>query len=164
MSLAENVSLADDRQDQIRVAGEADFFEILRLARMLHEENGQHAWSEEKARLLIWRGVKRDNAIIGVIGTNADIRAMIMLVIDPVYYSEEFQLHELFAFTRPDSRKTNYAKRLILFAKRCARETGLDLLIGIISDARLEAKSRLYARLLPKGGTFFLYRPAKEAE
>lgn len=164
MQAPEVVSAEDVPSNLIRVAGEADFLEILRLARMLHEENGQHAWSDEKAALLIWRGVKRDNAIIGVIGPSTDIRAMIMLVIDPVYYSEEFQLHELFAFTRPDSRKTDYAKRLIIFAKECAKETGLDLLIGIISDERLKAKARLYARLLPKGGEFFLYRPAKDVE
>ena len=52
-----------------------------------------------------------------------------------------------------------FAKNMITFAKKCADETKLILLIGIISDEKLEAKERLYARLLPKGGTFFVYRP-----
>lgn len=145
--------------DEIRIATPDDFQEIFRVSCILHNENGQHPFSEWKARHVIWKGVNRDNAIIGVIGEPDNIKALIYLVIDSVYYSDESQLLELWNFVRPDCRKTDYAKRMIQFAKRCADETGLDLTIGVISNERLEAKERLYARLLPKGGTFFIYRP-----
>lgn len=148
-----------DSATALRVATEQDFFEILRLCHLLHDENAQHPLDEEKVRLLIWRGVSKDNALIGVIGPSTDIKAMIMLTIDPVVYSRDYQLLEVFNFVREDWRKTDFAKRMINFAKKCADETGLDLTIGVISHERLAAKERLYARLLPKGGVFFIYRP-----
>lgn len=149
-----------DIQNDIRVAGVSDFQEMFRICCLLHSENGQHPFSEWKARHFLWRGCNRDNSIVGVIGPSDDIKAIIYLEIQPVYYSDEPQLAEAFAFVRADSRKSDYAKRLIRFAKKCSEETGLDLLIGIISDERLAAKARLYDRELPKGGTFYNYRPS----
>lgn len=145
--------------DVIRIATPVDFQEIFRVCCLLHKENGQHGFSEWKVRHIIWKGVNRDDSIIGVIGEPNDIRAIIYLVVDRVYYSDECQLLELWNFVRPDCRKSDYAKRMIQFAKRCADETGLHLTIGIISDDRLAAKERLYARLLPKGGAFYIYKP-----
>lgn len=148
--------------DEIRIATPDDFQEIFRVCCLLHKENGQHSFSEWKVRHIIWKGVNRDDAIIGIIGEPKNIKAIIYLVVDRVYYSDECQLLELWNFVRPDCRKTDYAKRMIKFAKRCADETGLHLTIGIISDDRLAAKERLYARLLPKGGTFFVYRAKQD--
>jgi GNAT superfamily N-acetyltransferase len=106
--------------------------------------------------------LNKDNAIVGVIGPSDNIKAIIYLCVDQVYYSEEVQLVEMWNFVRKDCRKSDYAKRMIQFAKKCADDVGCDLTIGIISDERLEAKERLYARLLPKGGTFFIYHGKKE--
>jgi hypothetical protein len=148
----------------LRIAGPEDYQEIFRLSCGLHAEHAQHPFSEEKCKQMLWRGCNRDNAIIGVIGPSNDIKAMIFLDIGSIYYSDEVQLYEQFNYVRSDCRKSDYAKRMILFAKKCADETGLDLLIGIISDVRLEAKERLYQRHLPKGGVWFNYRPKKPAE
>jgi GNAT superfamily N-acetyltransferase len=145
--------------DEIRIASPDDYQELFRISCLLHKENGQHEFSEEKSKRFIWRGCNQDMAIVGVIGPPHDLKAMIYLQIQPIYYSEEFQLGEAFAFVRPDCRRSDYAKRLIRFAKKCSEETGLDLMIGIISDVRLAAKARLYERELPRGGTFFNYRP-----
>ncbi|MEJ0093321.1 MAG: GNAT family N-acetyltransferase [Methylocella sp.] len=153
---------AQDIDNVLRIATTDDYQEIFRICCVLHQENGQHEFSEEKAKNVIWRGVNRQNAIIGVIGPSNDIRAVIYLEICPVYYSDEMQLLELFNFVRPDYRKSDYAKRMIQFAKHAADQTGLDLLIGVISDTRLEAKKRLYERLLPVGGVFFNYRASKK--
>ena len=148
-----------DVERDIRIATTEDYQELFRICCLLHLENGQHRFSEEKAKEFIWRGCNRDNAIIGVIGPSDDIKAVIYLEIMPVYYSDDFELYEKFAFVRPDSRKSDFAKRLIFFAKKCADETGLDLLIGVISDVKLEAKRRLYQRHLPEGGHWFCYHP-----
>jgi GNAT superfamily N-acetyltransferase len=153
-----------DIENDIRIAGPDDFQEIFRICCLLHDENGQHPFSEYKARHVIWRGCNKDNAIIGVIGPSDNIKALIYLTVDPVYYSDDYQLIELWNYVRPDCRKSDYAKRMIQFAKRCSEETGLDLTIGVISDKRLEAKQRLYERLLPKGGVFFIFSPRKLAE
>lgn len=148
-----------DTHTEIRIATTDDYQELFRICCLLHQENGQHKFSEEKAREFIWRGCNRDNAIVGVIGPSNDIKAVVYLEIMPVYYSDEFQLYEKFAFVRPDSRRSDFAKKLLFFARKCADETGLELLIGIISDVKLEAKRRLYQRHLPEGGHWFSYRP-----
>ena len=149
-------------EHDIRIADPNDYQEIFRICCLLHSENGMHSFSEHKTKHLIWRGCNKDGASVGVIGPSDNIKAVIYLLVDPVYYSDEFQLLELWNYVRPDCRKSDYAKRMIQFAKRCSDETGLDLTIGVISDKRLEAKQRLYERLLPKGGTVFIYRPQRE--
>lgn len=153
-----------DIENDIRIAGVEDYQEVYRIARLLHSENGQHKFCEAKVKEFIWHGCNRLNAIVGVIGPSDNIKAVLYLQIQPIFYSEEFQLGEVFAFVRPDSRRSDYAKRLIRFAKKCSEETGLDLLIGILSDHRLAAKSRLYDRELPKGGVFFNYRPESKEQ
>lgn len=153
-----------DIDHEIRIATPADYQELFRIACLLHKENGLFEFSEEKVKALIWKGCRRDNAIIGVIGRSDDIKAMIFLAIEEPYYSEVKNLVELWNYVRPDARRSDFAKRMIQFAKRCADETGSALFIGIISDKQLEAKARLYARHLPQRGTFFIYEPAGKAE
>jgi GNAT superfamily N-acetyltransferase len=77
---------------------------------------------------------------------------------EEVYYSDDYQIVELWNYVRPDCRKSDFAKRLIEFAKKCSTDTGMDLTIGIISNARMEAKCRLYGRMLPKAGEFYVWR------
>jgi GNAT superfamily N-acetyltransferase len=145
----------------LRIASPGDFFGILPLCQMVHDEIGQHPYSEEKVKRLVWRAVSRDNAIMGVIGAPDDIRAMIMLTIDEVYYSSENQLYELWNFVRPDSRKSDFAKQLLQFAKNCSDALGIDLTIGIFTNDRLEAKARLYDRMFKqRAGVFYAYRSA----
>lgn len=153
-----------DLENDIRIAGPEDYQEVFRIACLLHNENGQHEFSEPKVKEFMWLGCNRVDAMIGVIGPPTNLKAMIYLQIQPIFYSDEFQLGEVFAFVRPDCRRSDYAKRLVRFAKKCSEETGLCLLIGIISDHRLAAKSRLYDRELPKGGTFYNYRPKSKEQ
>lgn len=153
-----------DLENDIRIAGPEDYQEVFRIACLLHNENGQHSFSEIKVKEFMWLGCNRVDAMIGVIGPPTNLKAMIYLQIQPIFYSDEFQLGEVFNYVRPDARKSDYAKRMILFAKKCADDTGLDLMIGVISDKRLEAKKRLYQRLLPEGGIFFNYRPKSKEQ
>jgi N-acetylglutamate synthase-like GNAT family acetyltransferase len=146
----------------IRLATIEDEAEILRLLALLHEENGQHAINQAKVQYWIRPYLMQDGGILAVIGEPTDIKAMLCLTIDEVWYSDEMQLLELFNYVRPDARRSNYAKRLIAYAKNCSDETNLDLLIGVLSNTRMEAKVRLYSRLLPKGGEFFVYAPASK--
>jgi hypothetical protein len=153
-----------DIENDIRIAGPEDYQEAFRIACLLHHENGQHKFSEPKVKEFIWHGCNRLNAMMGVIGPPTNLKAMIYLQVQPIFYSDEFQLGEVFNYVRPDFRRSDYAKRMICFAKKCADETGLDLMIGVISDERLAAKKRLYQRLLPEGGVFFNYRPKSKEQ
>lgn len=144
----------------LRVATEEDFNCVMDLCHLLHAENGQYPLNLHKVSELVWRALTRQGAIMGVIGKPGDLKAMICLHIDPVDYADAFQIYEKWNYVRPDSRKSDFAKRMIRFAKQCADETGLDLTIGIISNDRLAAKARLYDRELPKGGVFYVYHGA----
>ena len=146
----------------VRPAVPADRAAVLDLCRLLHEENGQHAVDWPSVALFIDKCLNRENAILGVIGPVGAPVAAIAIWIDGVWYSKDFQLNEVFAFVHPDHRRTDYAKSLITYGKGCADATGLDLVIGIFSDVRLEPKVRLYARQVREAGRFFCYRPARD--
>lgn len=152
---------APDVENDLRIATDGDFQEMFRICCLLHAENGQHPFDERKVREIIWRGVRQDGALAAVIGPSSNIKAMILLTIEEVYYSVDYEIVERWTYVRPDCRKSNYAKRLIGFAKQCAEETGLFVSIGIVSDVKLEAKRRLYERNLPLAGYWFTIRPGE---
>lgn len=143
----------------VRIATREDELGILNLCRLMHAEQGQHPMNWQKVIARVRAATDRKNGVVGVIGPSDDIQAHIYLLIDEIYYSDECQILEIWNFVRPDCRRSNYAKTLIEFAKKCARDMNLHLMIGVLSDIRMEAKVRLYERQLPKAGAFFLYRP-----
>lgn len=143
----------------IRMADEHDEFEIFKLCAMMHEEQPYHPLSWDKVVPMIHLATRRERGIIGVIGDRHDLKAAIFLLIEPIWYSEDWQLLEFFNYVRPDARKSTYASDLIRYAKKCSDDLGLDLTIGVFSNIRTDAKIRLYSRLVPKMGAFFCYSP-----
>jgi len=154
---------AYDIENALRIATTDDFQEIFRICCLHHAENGQHSFNELKVREIIWRGVRQDRALSAVIGPHDNIKAMILLTIEEVYYSDDYEIVERWTYVRPDCRRSDFAKRLLAFAKKCAEETGLFVSIGIVSDIKLAAKRRLYERTLPLGGYWFTIRPETRA-
>ena len=150
-----------DIENDIRLATPDDYQELFRICLDLHAENGQHPFSQEKSKAFIWKGCNHDGAAVFVIGPSDNIKAVLYLEVQQIYYSDEYQLGEAFLYVREDCRRINYAKRLIVHAKRCSEETELDLMMGVISDHRLAAKKRLYDREFVEGGSgvFYNYRP-----
>lgn len=153
-----------DAETKLRIATPDDFQEIFRICCLLHAENGQFPFHELKVREIIWRAVNRDRGLAAVVGVSDDIKAMILLTIEEVFYSDAQEIIERWNYVRPDCRRSDYAKQMIGFAKKCSSETGIPLSIGIISDIRLAAKRRLYERMLPLGGYWFTFRPDKAEE
>ncbi len=147
----------------VRLATAEDENEIMRLCAMLYAENGQHKINLDKVHRRVLQCIDGRDGILVVIGDHGNIFGMLCLLVDEVWYSDEFHILELFNYVRPDARRSNYAKKLITYAKGCADGIGLDLMIGVLSDVQMEAKVRLYNRLLPKGGEFFVYHPASRA-
>ena len=145
--------------DAVRLATPADEDGIMSMCRELHAENGPHPLDEDKLRDMLRRAFDRQGGIVAVIGPPDDLRGCIYLSLEPVWFSQDYQLSELFNFVRPEHRRSGYAKALILYAKQCADALGIDLMIGVLSNIRMEAKVRLYGRLVPKAGEFFVYRP-----
>lgn len=144
----------------IRLADEHDEFEIFKLCALMHEEQPYHPLSWDKVCPMVRMATRRERGIIGVIGERHDVKAAVFLLLDPIWYSEDWQLLEFFNYVRPDARRSNYAKDLIRYAKRCAEDLKVDLTMGIFSNVRTEAKCRLYRREMTKFGEFYCFRPA----
>ncbi len=141
----------------------------MEMCRLLHEENGLFRMNEDRVRERLRLAFQRKGGILGVIGDPGSIEAMIYMLLCQPWYNDEWHLEELFSYCRPEFRRSNNAKLLIAFAKRCALELNVELVIGIISNTRTEQKVRLYERQFQKpAGAFFVFnskwdRPAVAA-
>jgi GNAT superfamily N-acetyltransferase len=146
----------------IRLADEHDEMAILDMCIAMWREQPYHQINMSKVaamvRLAIQPGPHR-RGILGVIGDRHDLKGGIFMLIDPIWYSDEWQLLEFFNFVRPEYRRMGFAQDLIGYAKQCSNELGIDLTVGVFSTVRTEAKCRLYRRWLPKIGEFFCYSP-----
>lgn len=144
--------------DEVRIATRADEPEIIKLLHVMHFENGMMPLDEPCASDFFAHAFDRKGGIIGVIGPPGDIRAMIYLLITRFWYTRASHLEECFNFVRQDMRKTTYARTLIEFAQKCADEIKIPLLIGVLTNSRMEGKVRLYRRALGiPAGAFFVY-------
>lgn len=147
---------------KVRPATPDDEDEIMLLLGQMHAEGGLLPLSEMRARDMFRRAFRKEGAVMGVVGAPGDIKAMIYLLISNYWYTEAFHLEELFNFVRPDVRNTpdgsKLADQMIEYAKKCAVETGLPLLIGVLTNKRMEGKVRLYRRSLGyPAGAFFMF-------
>jgi GNAT superfamily N-acetyltransferase len=153
-----------DNCDDVRIATPDDMQPIYDLMMLAHEECGEHKISPEKVLHKIALATHRQASLIGVVGPSGErvLKGYVLLIIEPVWYSDDYQLLEVSNFVHPDHRRSDYAKQLIVFSKRCAENLALDLTMGVYSNERTEAKVRLYRRQLPPVGAFFCYKPHKE--
>lgn len=147
-----------DQVPRVRLAKPEDEDEIFAICVALHEENGIFRMDEAKVRDRIHECLYQRGGIMGVVGEPGEIEAVICLTLGQAWYTSEWSLDEHFAFVLPNHRRSENAKELIVFAKACAQQLGLPLMIGIISNERTEAKVRLYQRQLgTPAGAFFLF-------
>lgn len=148
---------------KVRLPHPEDFEELIKIARSVHEEGGLMPFDFEKSSAMIYAAISGSPLMIaGVIGPIGKPEAVIAMLIGNFWYSKEYHLEELLNYVKPEFRKSSRAKSLIEYAKKCADETNVPLLIGVLSNKRTEAKIRLYQRQLNKPvGAYFLYTPEK---
>lgn len=148
----------------VRLATHQDEEAIFELCKNLHAENGLFPMDDELVRETITKGMDKKGGILGVIGpVGGPLEGMIYMLISNFWYSRKPHLEELFSYVPPEYRKSNHAKALIEFAKKCANDD-IRLVIGVVSNTRTEAKVRLYERRLGKpAGAFFVYPPPAAA-
>jgi len=148
----------------VRKANRGDEDELMAMCRVLHAENGIFTMNEDKVRGYLRRAFDNKGAIIGALGLPGKIEGSIYLLISNFWYSDDWHLEELWNHVLPQYRRSTNAKELINFAKRCADQLQIPLVIGVVSNERTEAKVRLYERQLSKPkGAFFVYPPATQA-
>jgi hypothetical protein len=153
---------------EVRVAGPADYQEVCRLLMLAHAENAIFKENPTKVdwyiRRCLWaRNIPEQDigprGCFGVIGNVGALEAIVMLVISTMWYTDQSHLEEYLVFVDPTCRRgqARHGIALVNWAKAQSDRTGLPLLTGILSNHRTEGKCRLYRRLVPKVGEFFLY-------
>lgn len=155
-------------ESRIRIAKSHDFDEVWRLLMAGHEENALFPLSPKKVEWFVNRMLNPESihpedtgvrGVIGVIGPVGALEGLAFIITGEFWYTEAKHLEELIIFVDPAHRKSNHAKSLLQWAKSLPNTTGLPLLTGILSNDRVEAKCRLYQRVLPKIGEFFFVSP-----
>jgi hypothetical protein len=157
----------------VRIARPEDRQEIWRLFLQGHRENGQFTLAPEKVDFLLTRALcpqlipewdTGPRGAIGVIGDIGSLEALVLVMIDTYWYSNERHLGEYLVYVDPECRRSYHARALVEWMKHQSDKTRLPLLTGIISNQRTEAKVRLYQRMLPRIGAFFLYTPQSSVQ
>lgn len=153
----------------VRTARPEDRQEIWRLFLQGHRENGQFSLAPEKVDWFVTRALQPDlvpqwdtgpRGAIGVIGDVGKLEALAFLTIGSFWYSHDRHLEEYIVYVDPECRRSYHARAMIAWMKQQSHSTGLQLLTGVISTTRTQAKVDLYGRMLPKIGAFFLYNPS----
>jgi hypothetical protein len=156
----------------IRKALPHDAPEIWRLFLQVHRENGLFQLSPSKVTEFMDRALHPERihpadtgvrAQIGVIGPPGRLEAVVFVLIAQFWYSNDFHLEELLVYVDPECRKSRHAITCLAWMKALADQLKIPLLTGIISKERTAAKIRLYDRMLPRIGAFYLY-PKDDAE
>jgi hypothetical protein len=144
----------------VRTATPEDENAIMDLARLLNNENGVFKMNEDMVRDVVRSSLYLHGGIMGVIGPVNRIEGMVLLRISQYWYSDAQFLEEMFVYVHPDYRaaKGGRARKLVEFAKKASERLELPLMIGILSNSRTDAKTRLYERQFGSpAGAFFLY-------
>lgn len=144
----------------VRLAVRDDAANVFNLMSLAHEEAGEHPMNPQKVIARIWAGVNHQGSLIGVIGdVGAPLRGYVLMCLVDVWYSNDLMLQEFSLFIHPEHRRSDYAKQLMQFSKKCSHELGIELMIGVLSNERVASKIRLYERQFNKAGAYFTYRP-----
>lgn len=142
----------------VRLAEPNDIPEIMRLFREYFDENDIKIFSEEKILSIISLHYNKNGGVIGVIGKPEErLKSVLILAVQQNWYSEDYRLQEILLFVSKDHRKSDYAKQLMIFAKKASDLLDLELRIGVWSSERTEAKVKLYKRQFNLRGAFFSY-------
>ena len=143
---------------RVRIAEKKDEEQVLKICRNLSEENGMFPMSESKVNAMLQRAFAREGGILGLIGDDP-IEGMVYMLVSSLWYTDEPFLDELFLYVSPEHRKSRNAIELMNFAKWCSDESGIPLVIGVISNQKTEGKVRLYQRQFKQpAGNFFFYK------
>lgn len=159
----------------VRLAGITDRAEVIRLLLLGHVENGLFPLDRTKAEWWIDRMLSPElipewdtgpRGAIGVIGEPNRLEGLAFVTINRYWYTTQRHLEEFVVFVDPSCRSNNdgekvpHAKALVEWLKEQSKATGLPLLSGILTQKpRMEAKVRLYQRMMPKAGAFFCFDP-----
>lgn len=146
----------------VRLGEVRDFNEMMRLCLAATKENAYAYPDFDKLANEVYAGLTGNMGVVGVIGGDAGekLEGAVLLRIGPIWYSHDLVLEEKAVFVDPEYRsaKGGRARKLVDWSKELAKDFGMPLAIGVLSNSRTEAKVRLYERIIGKpAGVYFLY-------
>lgn len=146
----------------VRLASKKDEADIFMLLLMLHKEMGMYGVNPDKVMAGIRWATDRQGGIIFCIDQDSHVVASLGMSIACDWYSDDEYLLERWNYVHPDHRQSDYARKLIeqgKWAHAWFKHQGMNLPFqcGINSFDRTEAKVRLYARIMPCIGAYFMW-------
>lgn len=148
---------------EVRLAVPSEVDEVMKIALMGVEENAFVPVNPAKLLQEIWSALNLHQGAIGAIGeVGGPIEGAVLLRVGNVFYSDAPLIEEKAIFVHPSFRqaKGGRAARLAEFSKWMADKMDLPLLIGVLSAHRVEAKIRMYSRVMgPSSGAYWIYWP-----
>jgi hypothetical protein len=156
----------------VRKASPMDAPEIWRLFLQTYRENGLFSLDPNKVTSLMDRALHPERipawdtgprAQIAVIGPHGKLEGTAFILISSFWYSQDLHLEELLVYVDAECRKSHHAVALIGWMKGLATELEIPLITGVISKTRTAAKIRLYDRMLPRIGAFYMF-PKEDVE
>jgi len=143
---------------EVRVATPEDVQDLLSLGFEIYAENALVTVDHRLAYEEALRAVTNQGSTVLAIGPVGAIEAAMHLTIAGFWYSAAPILQEQWLYVRPEHRRSARAKALMDHAKLLAKNLGIPLLIGVLSNERTQAKIRLYRRQFGEpAGVYFLY-------
>lgn len=152
--------MTENNDIKVRIGAPEDEEGLMRLARLVNDENGVFRMNDDKVRAVIKPALYLHGGIVGVIGPRDNLEAGVVLRISQYWYSDVSFLEEMCVFVHPDYRaaKGGRARKLVEFSKKVSENLNMPLMMGILSNSRTEAKTKLYERQFGSpAGAFFLY-------
>lgn len=131
-----------------------------------HKENGLFAMNGEKVdwflrRFLFPEAIPPEDTgirgVIGVIGDTGELEALCGMAVSDIWYTTEKHLADFLVYVDPEHRASEHGTALVQWMKKQSDIIGLPLLSGVVSNKRTEAKCRMFRRMMPKIGEYFLY-------
>jgi len=144
----------------VRPAVMGDFNDLLKIGHEALNENRIQGITpdEDMLREMAVEAINGRDAVVGCIGPVGALEGAIHLAVRQFCYTRSLHLEELWAYNRPEFRKSKNAQALLQFAKDLAVELKLPLLIGVLSTIRTEPKIKLYRRKLGEpAGAYWLF-------
>jgi hypothetical protein len=151
----------------VRVATREEVHAVMDLALMGCAENEFMPHDETLVLNDVWAALTLDKGIVGCIGpVGGPLEGAVLLRVGNIWYSRQPHIEERAIFVHPSYRSARggRAARLAEFSMYIADRLGMPLTIGVLSANRVEAKVRLYSRVMGKpAGAYWIYWPGSRA-
>lgn len=119
----------------VRLATSYDEDGLVECAVLENREKGFSVADTEIVRERVRMLVSRDGGLMGVIKGSDGVQAAIAVVIAQFWNTRDFHMEKLFSYVRPQYRRTDHARDLVMFAKMAANQMGLTLIFAEGIDA-----------------------------